>query len=274
VTGQGGGHQIEGVGLAGAVGGGVGEGPDELQLLDDRARPAVGDDQRQRVAMAGADVEEVDVEAVELGHELGQDVQPGLEFAPVVDRRPGAGQVLHGGQRHPLGVVVDRLTLGPPGRIDPPAQPLQVLLSNTHPKRTDRGILGRCAWLGRTWAGPGALRHRRSPSWVQGQPMGIRRSSGTLLQLRCRHGVGGPPSLVRAGRRSHPPLASATGQSRPSREITASWAVSSPLVSMVRLRVVPPRRGWSPVWRRVWGTRGPAGRDAVRRSDPMTNRQR
>ena len=31
----------------------------------------------------------------------------------------------------------------------------------------------------------------------------------------CRHGAGGPPSLVRAGRRSHPPRASATGQSGP-----------------------------------------------------------
>jgi hypothetical protein len=147
VTGQGGDHHIEGVGLAATVGGGVGEGPDELQLLDDRARPAVGDDQRQGVGMAGADVEEVDVEAVELGHELGQGVQPGFEVAPVVDRRPGAGQGLHGGQRHPLGVIVDRLTLGPPGRLDPPAQPLQVLLSNTHPKRTDRcggrSVLGR-----------------------------------------------------------------------------------------------------------------------------------
>jgi hypothetical protein len=32
---------------------------DDLQLLDDRARPTVGDDQRKRVLVLGADVDEV-----------------------------------------------------------------------------------------------------------------------------------------------------------------------------------------------------------------------
>ena len=84
--------QMEGVGRAGAVGGGVGEGPDDLELLDDRARPAVGDDERQGVGVVGADVEEVDVQAVDLGQELGQRVQLGLDLAPVVGGRPVAGE--------------------------------------------------------------------------------------------------------------------------------------------------------------------------------------
>jgi hypothetical protein len=76
VTRQRGDHHIERVGLAAAVRGRVGERPDELQLLDDRAGPAVGDDDREGVGMLGADVEEVDVQPVELGQEARQAVQP------------------------------------------------------------------------------------------------------------------------------------------------------------------------------------------------------
>ena len=53
-----------------AVRGGIGERLDDLQLLDDRARPPVRDDQRQRVLVLGADVDEVDVQPVDLGHEV------------------------------------------------------------------------------------------------------------------------------------------------------------------------------------------------------------
>jgi hypothetical protein len=49
---------------------GIRERLDDLQLLDDRAGPPVGDDQRQRVLVLGADVNEVDVEPVDLGDEL------------------------------------------------------------------------------------------------------------------------------------------------------------------------------------------------------------
>ena len=52
------------------MGGGVGERLDDLELLDERARPAVGDDDRQRVLVLRADVDEVDVEPVDLGQEV------------------------------------------------------------------------------------------------------------------------------------------------------------------------------------------------------------
>ncbi len=48
----------------------VAEGADHVQHLDDRAGPAVRDDQRQRVLVRRPDVDEVDVEAVDLGEEL------------------------------------------------------------------------------------------------------------------------------------------------------------------------------------------------------------
>jgi len=52
------------------VRGGIGERTDDLQLLDDRARPAVTDDDRQRVLVLRANVDEVDVEPVDLGDEV------------------------------------------------------------------------------------------------------------------------------------------------------------------------------------------------------------
>jgi len=88
-----------------------------LQLLNDRARPPVRDDQRQRVLVLGADMNEMDVEPVDLGYEIGQAVQFRLALAPVVVAAPVAREVLHHRKRHALRVVGDRLALGPPGRV-------------------------------------------------------------------------------------------------------------------------------------------------------------
>jgi hypothetical protein len=74
VAGQRGDDQVEGVRRATAVLRGVGERLDDLQLLEDRAGPPVRDDQRQRVLMLGADVDEVNVQPVDLGDELRQGV--------------------------------------------------------------------------------------------------------------------------------------------------------------------------------------------------------
>ncbi len=70
----------------------IGERPDDLAELDDRARPAVRDDQRQRVLAGRADVQEVDVQAVDLGAELREAVQPGLGRPPVVAVQPVLAQ--------------------------------------------------------------------------------------------------------------------------------------------------------------------------------------
>ena len=84
---------MERVRCAPAVRRGIGQWIDDLQLLDDRARPAVIDDQRQRVLMLRTDVNEVDVEPVDLGDELRQGVQPGLARAPVVVGHPVAREL-------------------------------------------------------------------------------------------------------------------------------------------------------------------------------------
>jgi hypothetical protein len=84
-------------------------------------------------------MEEVDVQPVDLSHELRQRVQLGLDLAPVVVGRPVAGELLHGRERHALGVIVDRLPLGPPGRLDAPAQLDQILVGEADLEGTDRG---------------------------------------------------------------------------------------------------------------------------------------
>ena len=63
-------HEIERILGATAVRGRVGERADGLEQLDDRARPAVRHDQRQRVLMPRLHMDEVDVQPVDLGREL------------------------------------------------------------------------------------------------------------------------------------------------------------------------------------------------------------
>ena len=87
-------HDVEGVLRAAAEGRGVGERADELDLLEDRAGPAVRDDDRQRALVLRTHVDEVDVEPVDLGDELRQGVELRLALAPVVVRRPVAREVL------------------------------------------------------------------------------------------------------------------------------------------------------------------------------------
>src|SRR5215471_12164101 len=54
------------------------------------------------------------------------------------------------------------------------------------------------------------------------------RSSGTCSQPLCRHGARDSPSLVRAARRSHPPVASATGQTWPGGAPTGTRGLQRP----------------------------------------------
>ena len=133
---------MERVRRARAMRGRVGERLDDLQLLDDRARPPVRDDQRQRVLVLGADVDEVNVQPVDLGHEVRQGVQFRLALAPVVVGPPVAREVLHHREPHALRVVGDRLALGPPGRVYASAQLGDLLLRNIDAEGTDFSFAG------------------------------------------------------------------------------------------------------------------------------------
>ena len=103
-------HDVKGIFCLTAVGCRVSERTDDIDHLDDGAGPAVGDDQGQCVVVARFDVDEVNVETIDLGYELGKAVQPCLDPSEVVVACPVAGERLHRRQLHTLRVVFDGLS--------------------------------------------------------------------------------------------------------------------------------------------------------------------
>ena len=67
-------------------------------------------------------VDEVDVHAVDLGHELRERVQASLDAMEVVFRGPKAGERLQRGELHSLRAIVDKLLGGPARRFDATAK--------------------------------------------------------------------------------------------------------------------------------------------------------
>ena len=135
-------HQVERIRCAAAMRGGIGQRVDDLHLLDDRSGPSVRDDERQRVLVLRTDVDEVNVQPVDLGDELRHSVQLRLDLAPVVVRRPIARECLNRGELNALRVIRDRFPLGPPCRLDAPAQFGEIRFRKIHVKRTDGNSVG------------------------------------------------------------------------------------------------------------------------------------
>jgi hypothetical protein len=100
----------------------IGQRTDDLQLLDDRPGPSVIDDERQGVLMLRSNVNEVNVEPVDLGHEVRQGLQSLLDVAPVVVRRPIAREFLSHCEGHALRVIRDGFLLRPVRRRDAPTE--------------------------------------------------------------------------------------------------------------------------------------------------------
>jgi hypothetical protein len=128
---------MEGILRAPSMGGGIAERTNDLQEFYDRAGPAVGHEQRQGVLMRRAYVHEVNVEPVDLGHKLRQGIQLRLHLAPVVVRPPVAYELLDLGQPHALGLIGDRLPVGPPRRRDPSAEVDEALFRNVDAEGAD-----------------------------------------------------------------------------------------------------------------------------------------
>ena len=137
-------HQVERVRCAAAMCGGIGERFDDLHLLDDRSGPSVRDDERQRVLVLRANVDEVNVEAVDLGDEVRHGVQFRLDLAPVVVGRPVARECLSRGELNALRVVRDRFALRPPRRVDAAAQFGEIRLRKIHMEWTDGNSVAAC----------------------------------------------------------------------------------------------------------------------------------
>ena len=124
------------------MGGGIGQGADDLHEFDHRTGPAVGDDQRQRVLVLRADVQEVDVEAVDGCLILAPIVQHRLAAAPVVAVTPVIDQRLDLGERGALGPVVDCLRVRPAGLVDAAVEVLEVRLRDGEGEGGDGVIHG------------------------------------------------------------------------------------------------------------------------------------
>src|SRR3982074_3469324 len=98
---------MESVRCARAMGCGIGQRTDDLQLLDDRAGPSVRDDERQRIFMFGTNVNEMNVEPVDLGDEIRYGVQLRLDLAPIIIFRPIAGECLNRRELYALRLILD-----------------------------------------------------------------------------------------------------------------------------------------------------------------------
>src|SRR5260221_2208393 len=163
---------------------GIGQWIDNLYLLDDRAGPSVGDNERQRIFMPRTNVNEVNVQPIDLGDELRQRVQSRLHLAPVVFRLPITREGLHGRELHALRRIRDSFPLRPLCRVDAPAEIQECLVRNIDGEGADCVSFGHThlrislvRWLGRTlpshaasivppWQGRGYVRRRRGKTFL------------------------------------------------------------------------------------------------------------
>src|SRR4051794_12568781 len=167
---------MEGIRRAGAMCRGIGEWIDDLELLDNRAGPSVADEERQRLLMLGTDVNEMDIEPVDLGDEVGQILQSLLALAPVVVCRPVVRECLHGGELYALRQIIDGFLVGPACGSDASTQVLEVGLGGLDCERSQHCV----GSLVRSHVGP--------PWIVDGCPV-----TPPSLTVSSAHRAGGRP---------------------------------------------------------------------------------
>ena len=107
-------YDVKGVLRLAAEGCRIGERRNDFVKFDDRSRPAVGEDDRQRVRVFRPRMDEVDVQAVDLGAELREGINPRFALAPIISVAPIGHQRLKPRERHTLGPIIYRLAFRPP----------------------------------------------------------------------------------------------------------------------------------------------------------------
>src|SRR5207244_13355931 len=132
-------YDIESVFGLSAVGNRIRERRDDFHLLDERPRPAMGDDHRQRILFLRLDVNEMNVQPIDVGDEIRDGVYLRLGFAPVVVGAPIPREFMHRRGLNALRCIVDRFILGPLRRLDAPTQIGKLGFGNTPMKRTYLG---------------------------------------------------------------------------------------------------------------------------------------
>ena len=96
-----------------AESGRVGQGTDDVEKLHHRARPSVGQDQRQGVCLGRGDVDRVNVGAADGGRDLVERVETSVKATEVVSVCPVRAQVTQVGLRNALFPAVDGLRVWP-----------------------------------------------------------------------------------------------------------------------------------------------------------------
>src|SRR4029450_13487542 len=125
VAGEGRDDDVEGVLGPASVGRWIGERSNDLEVLDDRPRPAVGDDHRQRMLVTRTDVDEMNVDTIDGGFELRQAVERGFDLSPVVASTPIPNELLQSCQLHALRLISNGFLVRPPRSSDPPAKVME-----------------------------------------------------------------------------------------------------------------------------------------------------
>ena len=115
---------------------------DHAEEFDHRPRPAMRDDQRQRVLARRALVEEMDIEPVDLGDKLADGIETRFAAPPVIFDPPIGDQFPERRQPRALRPVVDRFFLGPAGLVEPVGKRHQLVFGNGEFERADRGHAG------------------------------------------------------------------------------------------------------------------------------------
>ena len=123
-------HEVERVGGVGAVGAGIGQRADHVEVLDDRHRPAVRRDQRQGIRLWGLDVQEVDLLPVDRGHELRVRVDARLLRAPVVPGAPVVDELADVVARNAVAPVHARQLVRPADAAEAVGEVVEVALGD------------------------------------------------------------------------------------------------------------------------------------------------
>jgi hypothetical protein len=105
----------------------------------------VGDQQRKRIVVSSALVDEMDVETVDLGGEVVEPVQRGFACAPVVFTGPVIGQLTGVGERDALTPVVDAFRLRPSGAREPGVQVVKIGVGDLNAEWVDLGLASLCS---------------------------------------------------------------------------------------------------------------------------------
>jgi hypothetical protein len=122
----------------------LGEQGQERLELEERARPAVGEDERDGVVASGRGVDEVQVEAVDRGPVVVEGVEPALGGPPVVGGAPVLAEVTQVAQRRTLVPALGGRRFGPAGAGQPVAQVVKIRVVDLDPEGAQRGQVRSC----------------------------------------------------------------------------------------------------------------------------------